>query len=147
MARGMAHSRGDHVDSGIEGAVHLGADLLRPLRIQRDGVVDVANELDAAVDGVHCLLRIVLGVEVEGGHIALGDGCHPVDGLAADVEDQGYLQALGHLLVNFQQESVIVRAADEVAGRVVGEGEGVGPGVDLGLSEEDRYLLELVKRL
>ena len=128
----------DHLDARLEQPDHLGPNGVGTLGVERLGVVDVADEADPAVDRRHRLGRGVLRVEVERGHPGLGDVAHPVDRLAADVEDDRARDPLGELDVQVPQVAVVVLAGDEVAGRVVGQRDGVGAGLELGDAEGDR---------
>ena len=82
---------------------------------------------------------------MEGRHAGLGDVPHAIQGIAADVQDQGHLQALDHLLVDVQQEALVILAADQVAGGVIGKGQRVGAGLDLRLTEQHRYFFQFVQ--
>ena len=78
-------------------------------------------------------------------HSGVGDVGHTVQSIAADVEYQRDVQALGHLHVYVLEEAPVVFAAHEVARGVVWEGERVGAGVYLGFAEQDGEFLELVE--
>ena len=90
---------------------------------------------------------VVLGVEVECGHAGGGDVGHAVGGCAADVEHDGDGEIFDELVVEVHEEASVVFTADEVAGGVVGEGEDVGSGFDLGESELDGELFQSVEHV
>ena len=126
---------------GVETGVDLVSHRLGAFRKQRDGVVYVTHQSDSAFGEIHRLLGVVFRVEVEAVHAAVGQVLHAIQGVAADVQYERHRKALGHLLVKLQQEFAIVFAADQIAGGVVGKGQGIGAGLDLGDAQkrmEDR---------
>ena len=75
-------------------------------------------------------------------HAGLRDVAHPVDVLPQMWRMIGTGSPLGELDVQLLQIAVVVLARDEVAGGVIGQGQRVGAGLDLGQAERDRRLLE-----
>ena len=123
---GMAHSGAMMSMPAETMSLDLERHVLGPAGEQRDEVADVADELEVADDGLG-VVRIVLGGEVEGLEAGVLDVLHAVEGLATAMEDHGRVDLGCDLLVDRHQKIPVGLGADQIAGGVVSQADGVAP--------------------